>query len=40
MTFQEIEEWYDAIAAMVKRGVIFHAQVDGIYYTIEFTGGY
>ena len=34
------KEWYDAIAAMVERGITFEADNFSGAYTITLTGGY
>ena len=37
---QSRTEWYDAIAAMVSRGITFEADDFNGAYTIILTGGY
>jgi hypothetical protein len=37
---QNEEEWYDAIAAMVQRGLTFTASKEGSHYHIKLTGGF
>jgi hypothetical protein len=37
---QTEEEWYDAIAAMVHRGLTFTASKEGNHFHIKLTGGF